>query len=317
MSLADILKTYKKPKDTKTKTIRDKLDRYLLKRSKSTTKDIGRGYEKERDMTVHHPSSLSSNECLRYHVFKWLKTEKTNGGIEPRIQRLFDVGHDFGYRMTGYFWEMGILLGGWKCIECDHEWFDLENPSPTECPNCNTELEIWYNLHYIETPIIDKERNIAGHCDNILKRDFGRQIIELKTIKGKPQNAYSGGTYFQDLNEPKQSHRLQANWYLFGAGNQYGRESEHDFKHGLVIYINKNNQRLKEFSISMMPEFATKINLKAEMVDDYLEDNEIPDRETSMKKSKPPCKWCDWKDVCWSDPVFEEVDNREEGDNNE
>lgn len=307
MGLGDILQTYKHDnKDNK--GIKNKLDRYLIKRG--STVDIGRSYEDERKNNVHHPSALASNDCLRSMVFKWVNAEKTDEEREPKVQRIFNTGHDNGYRMQGYFYEMGILLGKWHCVECKHEWLDMEEPSPKICPNCGVEFDIWYNLHYLEVPIIDSDKNIYGSADTVLARSWGRQLVELKTIKNKPNRPSKYGTYFEDLQQPKESHRLQCNLYTAKAQEQYGQKTEEDFKHGLVVYSAKNDQRIKEFEIMVTPELVKELELKAEIIDQSLKDRELPDIPFE-NKSDPPCRWCDYKTLCWEDePTFEEVDNR-------
>lgn len=306
MGLGAILNTFKHKE--KAKGIKTKLDRYLLKRT--STVDIGRPYEDERKMSVHHPSALSSEPCDRKLVYDFIQAEKTDGGIEPRIRRLFNVGHDNGYRIQGYFYEMGILLGKWHCVICGYTWLDMENPSPDSCPSCRSKLNIWYNLHYLEVPIYDNKCKISGSADGVLKREWGRQLFELKTIKNKPVRTSKYGNYFEDLQGPLDKHRLQANYYLCKSGNIYGRETEDDFKHGLIIYSSKNDQRIKEFTIMAMEEEAKKIEFRAALIDGWLEDKELPLRIYELK-SKPPCSWCSYKKLCWeTEKTFNEVENR-------
>lgn len=306
MALAEILKTFK---TVSKRGILSDVDRYLIKRKGP---DIGRPYE-TRAKGVHHPSSVSAEDCLRCLVYGWLNTQKSNPSKDPKGQRIFDTGHDFGYRMQGYFWDMGLLLGEWHCVRCGHTWVDMENPSPRDCPNCEAEFEIWYDLHYLEVPLWDEKYNIAGRSDGCLMRPWGRQLIELKTIKNRDITSSPHSFCFEDLSEPKPSHRYQLNIYLDMAGRLYGRKHSNDLRHGLIIYGAKNNQLQKEFEITLMDEVVAPMYVKMETIEQCLKDGVLPARGGD-NKSCYQCRYCDYLDFCWSDHTFVDADMRRKED---
>jgi len=307
MALKDLLKTFKAP--PKKESICGEIDRYLL--TKRGGKDISRPYD-ERVKFVHHPSSLSSVECLRALVYGWLDTTKSNSQNTAKSYRIFDTGHDFGYRMQAYFWDMGILLGEWKCVICTHRWLDMENPSPRTCPSCAAELVIGYNLHYLEVPILDKERNILGKSDGAILRPWGRQLIELKTIKNRDVRAGERSVCFEDLIQPRQSHTEQLMLYIATAAKMYGKKSEEDLNSGVIIYGGKNNHELKEFFVSLVDEVLQKLYLKAEVIDSCVNNGQLPARLCENKDCYE-CKYCSYTDICWSGATFKDVDNRKTG----
>jgi len=304
MALADLLKTFKK--DENEDNIIQEMERYLIKRRGP---GIGRPYE-ERMVGVHHPSVLSSVECMRRYVYSWLDTKRSNPQDDPKGKRIFHTGDDYGCRLQGYFYEMGILLGEWLCIKCEHRWVDMENPSPKVCPNCGAEFKIWYNLHYLEVPFVYPnwgKYGIAGKADGALKRPrfSKRQLVEIKTIKNRDSRTGPYAVCFEDLVEPQGKHTAQLNMYLHMASDLYGN----DFDSGFIIYGAKNTQEWKRYNIRLMPELIDKLKVKTEIIESFLEKGAMPLR-LGKDKTDRKCRYCDWKDTCWTEHTFAEVDRR-------
>lgn len=302
MALADLMKSFKTPQE---RGIFNDLDQYIL--SKKSTKDLGRPYE-DRAVGVHHPSALSSIDCIRRHVYSWLDTKITNSQKNVVSDAIFGAGHDFGYRMQAYFWDMGILLGEWMCIECKHTWLDMQNPSPRKCPKCGAKLEILFNLHYLEVPVFNTKRNILGRSDGALLRDWGIQLLELKTIKNRDTKTRDGVICFDDLIAPKLEHQYQLNLYMGMAHDLYGSCDT-----GIALYGAKNTNRRKEFTLNLIPERLNEMYLRAELVDKALEMGILPDRCCSEKRE---CysKFCPWYDFCWTEHTFADADRRVKND---
>lgn len=303
MALGDLIKTMKKPH-----SIMGDLDRYLLKlQGREYLSDEDNGREKG----VWSPSEVSTVDCIRALTFKWLNTPKSEEQqIRPQIRRLFDVGHHFGYQMQGYFWDMGILLGKWKCTTCKHKWKDLDNPSPRKCPNCGVKSRLWYNLRYdevdIRIPRGDKPP-VAGHADGLIldpKSDSGKRVLELKTIKsaedGWTPQMKAQRDFFQKLNEPLEKHLNQLNLYQQGIG----------VDEGVVLYGNKNDQQVKEYLTKKMDFIVERQFLKMEQTERAIDQEYLPER-ISDNKDCAECKWCSWKSLCHGKELtFKEVDNR-------
>lgn len=303
MALGDLMKTMKKPH-----SVLGELDRYLLKLQGKATLDD----DHEREQGVWHPSEVSTVECIRELVYHWLKTPKSDQDtIRPQIRRLFDVGHHFGYQIQGYFWDMGVLLGKWHCIECKHRWSDYENGSPRKCPNCGAKLTIWYNLKYEEVPVRiprgDKPP-VAGHADGMIldpKADSKKRMLEIKTIKaaedGWTEQMKAQRDYFQKLNEPLLKHNFQLNLYMHGVG----------VPDGVVLYGNKNDQSMKEYLVKEYEPYVKKQFLKMEQTERALDEGYLPDR-ISDDKNCSDCRFCSYRTLCHgAEHTFADVDNRQ------
>ena len=297
MAFSDILKTFKRPVDNG--GIIAKVDRYLLSLEGKSL------LEKEdyREQGCFHPSELSTNGCTRSIVYNWLKAPVTNGGtIQPRIKRVFDVGHHKGYIIQQYFWDMGILEGNYECMECKHKWWDV---SPKKCTKCRTSLFIWHNLRYNEVPIHNKKWNVKGHSDGIIIQNDRRVLIELKSIKNRDAATSEHAQCFEDLQSAKIEHVYQTNLYMDALD-----EEGYNIERGIIIYFAKNNQQLKEFPIRKMDMMLQPSYNKILAVNHALENKYLPDR-LGTKKSDKVCQYCPRKNLCWDhDFTFAEVDNR-------
>lgn len=88
------------------------------------------------------------------------------------------------------------------------------------------------HLEQAEVPIEDAKRKIKGHGDGILKFDAERFLFEIKTM-----NSYG----FAALRAPLEKHINQASIYAKTLG----------LKRIIFLYINKDNQELKEYIVNV------------------------------------------------------------------
>lgn len=282
-----------------------KLDRYLL----SLDGKLLLEKDDERAKDCFHPSELSTNNCIRSMVYNWIKAPITNPNtIQPRIKRVFDVGHHKGFILQQYFWDMGILEGMYECVKCDHKWWDL---SPRECPNCKAKLIIWDNLKYNEVPIHNKKWNIIGHSDGIIIVEGKRVLLEFKSIKNRDATTPKESITFDELNQAKLEHVYQANLYADALDEEHGTPEEPFIERMIIIYFAKNNQMLKEFPIRKMDMMLQPSYDKINAVNHALHYRYLPERAGTMKSDKV-CQYCSRKNLCWdNDYTFDEVDQRE------
>lgn len=306
MALADLLKTFKDKEEDK---LINELDRYLMYRSGP---DIGRPYE-YRIEGFHHPSVLSSVQCDRRYIYSWIDAKRSNPSNNAKGQRIFNTGNDFGYRMQGYLYELGVLIGEWLCISCTFRWLDLEHPSPKCCPKCGTSLEIWYNLHYLEIPLIDEETKMAGKADAGVIKGSKRTLWEFKTIKNKDAKTSPYANCFEGLISPLDHHQIQFNLYLYLANKLYGLENN-DFIKGGFIYQSKNNQDWKEFPVALIPETVERVKVRKEVLESIITSKTLPPR-MAENKSDRNCRYCEWLDLCWeTDHNFTDIDRRDKNE---
>lgn len=309
MALKDILNTFKREGGNTTASndhyILPQLDRYLL----SLNGNRMTGKPENRAQDCWHPSSLSTVKCLRFLVYLWLKTEPSNPDrVNEKGRLIFDVGHHVGYMFQQYFWDMGILEGLYKCVHCEHQWWGI---SPRKCESCSRDLEIWYNLQYLEVPIQNKERNVIGHSDGCLYLEGStplvpkRRMLEFKTIKNRDFKTPETTLTFDELIQVKAEHAFQGQLYL---DSDTFRELQ--CNQGSVIYIAKNTQEKKEFVITSMPELVNPMYNKIDIVNNALAEGYLPDR-ISNDKSCADCKYCPMKDYCHgAEHTFKDADNR-------
>lgn len=297
MAITDLLKTFKTKQGN---SVLDDLERYIMRKGPGL--DLGYSYE-ERAKGVFHPSTLSSVACLRALVYSMLNTPASNPQHNINGEFIFGAGHDFGRRLQGYFWDMGVLLGKWRCVSCNYEWLDMEKPSPRICPSCGIALEIWYNLHYLEVPLYNKEYNIVGKADAAILRGNKKVLGEFKTIKNRDLNTRKETICFDDLVSPKREHLLQLNLYLHMAEDLYK-----GFDEGFFIYGAKNTNRSKIFEIRYIPELAYQMFNKAAMVTEHIKQEVLPN--VLGDRNCLECRFCKWKDFCATNKHFAEADNR-------
>lgn len=291
MAFADILKTFKKPVDNG--GVLAKMDRYLLALDGRLLKNK----EDERAKNCYHPSELSTNPCTRSITYRWINAPKVDKPIQPRVKRIFDTGHHFGFIIQQYFWDMDILEGEYEC-SCGHEWWDV---SPRKCPKCEADLEIWKNLFYNEVPIRNDDWNIIGHADGIILLGGERVLIELKSIKNRDSKTSEKAVTFDDLSSAKLEHVYQANMYM----------DARNIDRGIIIYFAKNTQEMKEFPIRRMEMMLQPSYQKIVEVENAKKNRVLPPRVGRIK-SDPVCMYCPFKDFCWSgEHTFDEADRRE------
>lgn len=105
-------------------------------------------------------------------------------------------------------------------------------------------------------------------------------IVELKSISD------SGFKYIERTG-PKQAHVMQLMLYMHITG----------IKQGLILYENKNDQRMKEFFIGYDPEMAEKIMNKIRLANKHVDEGTLPEKE--FQRTDFECMYCEYKDLCW------------------
>lgn len=290
MALKNLLSTMKS--DT---VLVGEIDRYLMKPNK------GSGFVKdERAKGVWHPSQLA--RCERSLIFEMMKFPATSSQVSALGQRIFDVGHHFGYMIQEYLYDMGILYGEWKCRECGHRWLDMfENPSPRKCPNCEKDMYIWYNLDYLEIPIKDAEYNVVGHADGLIKTLGKFRVLELKTIKNRTAGTHPKSETYDDLNAPKEAHLWQTQIYMHFINKMAEKELK-SVTDGVILYGAKNDQGLKEFKIKLMHDLYVQPQLdKIRKMEEHIDNGTLPDRpEGCTSRSSWDCKYCGYNMLCYT-----------------
>lgn len=301
-----------------------------------------RGYE------VYHPSA--AGKCLRLMQYQRYAERgyipNSESLHDPNLLRIFDNGHWMHERWTSYFEGIGVLRGYWNCknplcgafnnmgkiksnFKEEHFKRLLKNPKlskklrrkfgsdelqgsfkPKECICGSRDFE------YEETDVVSKELNFSGHADMIL--DFSRFKPERFSIDKFPFNV-------EKLpDKPVVVDMKSCNTDKFNNVAQGSPHFEYliqlmiyanilDCEYGVLIYENKNNQRLSAFKVPKQPELFEQVSMQVksmnDMVNVIMDNGEIghllpPPRP--MSKDSYECRYCDFKKTCHSSPVWED-----------
>lgn len=199
-----------------------------------------------RQGTSFSPSTITYSYCRR------LKVGQMAGLVEihyekarPSLQITFDMGNALHELIQGYFWDIGILKGTYKCLKCDKRYHDVV--SPLVCPSgksTHTRKHLKYKEVYLRSTTPDLP--ISGRCDGILVIDGGLHLMDIKSIKSRTLKSSEREFCFEDLDlqGPKRDHIVQLNLYLWMAGLEKGH----------LFYISKNDGKIKTFAIPYTPE---------------------------------------------------------------
>lgn len=129
-----------------------------------------------RKKFVIHPSQLGG--CMRKAFFSFVHAEKDEKAPDPRLQRVFDVGHEGHRRIQGYFFE------AWKRGFLSRVWEDIKLKIPELC--------------------------ISGELDSIVQVHDPEDIhVEIKTSKS---------TVFSRLKKPQETWVWQSHVYMKAVG---------------------------------------------------------------------------------------------------
>ena len=95
----------------------------------------------DHSMQYMHPSDMVKPDwCGRHDYYRIIgaPTERKDPGANPsfRMNNVFAEGHAIHGKWQTWLWEMGYLVGDFKCKECGHRWYDI---SPKECQFCRSE----------------------------------------------------------------------------------------------------------------------------------------------------------------------------------
>lgn len=221
------------------------------------------------------PSTITYNYCRRIKVVQL--AEKVDLYYEkhpPRQQNLFDIGNYLHEMVQNWFWDLGMLRGTFHCIKCKAYMNDYL--SPTECPFCEAPRSY---LEFKEIKMTNDEYKLSGRADMILA-DTGEPeepVVDIKSIAARTARTPAQQFCFEDLDEegPKEFHIVQVNLYLFMAGK----------KHGHLLYICKNDGRIKTFAVPYdfevikpyLEEIKTLLDLGERYKNGTLDKHELPD----------------------------------------
>lgn len=254
----------------------------------------------DRDSAHLHASSICKQGwCPRasWYDLTGVEPHKKGRRFSPSVAAEGNEIHD---RYQKAFAKLGILVGDWKCLVCDHRWWAQ---SPAHCAGCGSHL-----IRYAEVPLLDESIRLLGHGDGLLNLDQrGTWLLEIKSIGEGSVRIEAPQTYqryldgeltlskmWQAIRRPFPTHVRQVMLYLRAL-----QSMGFDVKNAVVIYECKWNQLQKEFRVRYMPATIETIVDGALQVQDALEHNKVVKRPEWAEEDAPECLDCWHNKTCW------------------
>ncbi|MBZ9572644.1 PD-(D/E)XK nuclease family protein [Patescibacteria group bacterium] len=134
-------------------------------------------------------------------------------------------------------------------------------------------------IHVIASEInIPPQELISGRADAIISDGKTQYVLDIKGING---------TIFKNLAQPKEENINQLQLYL------------HFFKvpKGVLLYVNKDTQELKEFLVDYNSGWAKKLLEQLSDLKTKIDKNIIPSRIPDWPDNWQ-CRYCQFKEIC-------------------
>lgn len=147
------------------------------------------------------------------------------------------------------------------------------------------------DVHVVASEInIPPQEIISGRADAIISTGKDLYVLDIKSMNSM---------IFKNLAEPKEENINQIQLYL------------HYFKipKGILLYVSKDNQELKEFVISYDKKRALSLLDALNNLKTKIDSNIVPDRLADYPDSWQ-CQYCQFKEICsaagWGDINWQE-----------
>jgi len=134
-------------------------------------------------------------------------------------------------------------------------------------------------VHVVAAEVnIPPQEIISGRADAILSDGKDLYVLDIKSINGQ---------IFRNLSSPKSDHINQVQLYL------------HFFrlKKGVLLYVNKDTQELKEFFVDYDEQIANRLLKELLFLKDKIEKNIVPSRISNLS-DRWQCQYCQFKEIC-------------------
>jgi CRISPR/Cas system-associated exonuclease Cas4 (RecB family) len=125
---------------------------------------------------------------------------------------------------------------------------------------------------------IPPQELITGRADAIISDSKEQYVLDIKSMNGM---------IFNNLNQPKEENVNQLQLYL------------HFFKipKGILLYVNKDTQELKEFLVEYNPAIAQKLLKDLADLKIKIDSNIVPQKIPAWPEGWQ-CKYCQFKEIC-------------------
>lgn len=238
MSLSFLLKSFSeedpKPivkKEPERVSLAGALQRERLKQKKAKNKRPASNY--------FNPSLVTYGYCRRSKVGQLLGLHQPLVDLPtPKEQLMFDMGHKIHDIIQGYFWDVGMLEGEFRCRQCKETWYAV---SPEACPKRPVTHGRKF-MDFREISLKNDEFQMRGRADGIVllevEKEIERHLMDIKSIANRLPTSSERQFCFEDLKDgPKQDHVVQLNFYMWMSGIHKGH----------LFYVAKNSHQIKSF----------------------------------------------------------------------
>lgn len=256
---------------------------------------VKKALENTRRFNYFHPSAWG--QCIRKIAYQYYndKTpflQRSAQDIDDKMERIFDNGHSMHARWQNYLDHAGYLRGYWQCSKCRTVYgkgdkLGILNPSREKNWKCScgsTERLSYKEIHISSDPKYKFEGNCDGVIDvrgtDMAQGRFDVFVIDFKSAKDET---------FCEITQPKQEHVVQVNIYMWGL----------ELDAAVVMYENKDQQKLKEFFVPRDEKLIEKIKEESLWLQEVLSVNKLPNRPNGFSRSKIPCLKCEFKKFCY------------------
>jgi hypothetical protein len=273
MSLKDLIKkVHRVDLSVGPESLSDAIDIYL------STRPEGSGLTDEEREEGWHPSQFCGM-CARAWVYQQLlKVEEPEFKIDPRLQKIFDIGTDLHSRYQNDYLRAVPLWGKWECRNCGDIYWGLR-PMDEGCSFMHGSKHEW---RYKEVPVRwhhPEFMDIVGHSDGLIQLAGVWWVLEMKSINDRG---------FRARYAPKQEHEDQGVVYteLIRNGCIDGLPAGVDVPKPeglLVLYIGKNTSEEKEFKIERNPEYAKESLSQPWKAEKAMKERVLPSRLDACK----------------------------------
>ena len=280
------------------------VQRMLLK----SAGDVG-----NRDTAHVHPSEMAKDDwCPRRAWLRITEAEpnKKKANASSKMEMIFQEGHDIHRKWQKWIHKSDglVLLGKWKCRNCEDEWIGDALWQWCDCGMCDAE--------YKEVPFYSEDYRIMGHADGMVNLpDDKTVLIEIKSIGigtlrfEMPDlyydyiNGMSVADVWMRIKRPFPSHMRQGQIYLWLAREQYNE----NINEIVFIYDYKPTQEVREFAVQYNPKFVESLFNDAEMIKMAVEEGEeIPRPEWAAGIEGEICSACEFSNACYGTPEEEQ-----------
>lgn len=248
-----------------------------------------------------HPSDMVKGDwCGRHDYYRLVGTPASKVTVANpsfRMNNVFAEGHAIHGKWQTWLWEMGVLVGFFRCKECGHRWYAK---SPVECQFCRSE-----RLEYKEYPLHHERYMVEGHADGAVHLPEFRSLIEIKSVglgtlafeaprlHQRYLDGQSAEEIWRDITHPFSSHMRQGQLYLWMAWPAYEQI--------VFIYESKFHQQTKEFVVDYNKKFIASILDTAHEVSQCVRTGHVPERpEWATGPDGKVCPSCPYRATCWS-----------------